>query len=168
VDFVIEGDLVELHLSFKESFIMAPFPQAALVPDFCPGFGFDVEFSPVAADHDKPFDLDSQLGPDTASRGIMTNAAFDIFMGRCFPAFEVGFHEVAGSAKIRMRREFYRSQSDDNKESDKAQKIDESFFLFTHFLHSFFLNFSKKIRMNDCCGLHYHKSYEFSRITVKA
>jgi hypothetical protein len=80
MDLVVERDLVELHFSFQEPFFMTPFPQATVVPDFCPGFGFDIEFRPVAADHNQSFDLFSQLGLDSASRGIMTNAALEIFM----------------------------------------------------------------------------------------
>jgi hypothetical protein len=80
MDLVIESDLVEQHLSFQEPFFVATFPQATVIPDLCPGFGFDIQFCPVAADHDQPFDLFSQFGSDTASRGIMTHAAFDILM----------------------------------------------------------------------------------------
>jgi len=80
VDFVVERHFVELDDSFQEPFFVAAFPQATVISYFCPGFGFDIQFCPVAADHDQPFDFDSQLGSDTASRWIMTNAAFDIFM----------------------------------------------------------------------------------------
>ncbi len=47
--FVVESDLVEQHLTFQEPFFVATFPQATVVPDLCPGFGFDIEFCPVAA-----------------------------------------------------------------------------------------------------------------------
>jgi hypothetical protein len=81
MDRVIESNLVEHHLSFQEPFVMAAFLQAAVVPNLGPGLGFDVEFCPVAADHDKPFHLFAQLGFDAATRRIMAHVALDILMG---------------------------------------------------------------------------------------
>jgi hypothetical protein len=78
---MIEGDLVELHLSLEQPFVMAAFSQATLVFYFGPRLGFDIEFCPVAAHHDQPFDLFPQLGPDATARRIMAHAAFDILMG---------------------------------------------------------------------------------------
>jgi len=132
VDRVVECNLVEHHLSFQKPFVMAAFLQATFVPNLGPGLRFDVQFCPVTAHHDQPFDLFAQLGPDAASRRIMAYVALDIFMGRGFPAFKIGCHEVAGGAKFRSGCEFYRTYCDDNKKCDKAQKDDESFFLFLH------------------------------------
>jgi hypothetical protein len=80
MDFVIECDLIELHSTFQEPFFMAAFPETAIVPDLCPWLGFDIEFCPVTADHDQPFDLFSQLGLDATSWWVMTHAAFEVFM----------------------------------------------------------------------------------------
>jgi len=49
MDFMVKRDLVELHLTFQEPFVMAPFFEATVVPNLCPWFGFDIEFCPVAA-----------------------------------------------------------------------------------------------------------------------
>jgi hypothetical protein len=109
MDRVVECDIVEHHLAFQESFFMTAFPEAAVVADLGPWFGFDVEFRPVAADHDQPFDLFSQFGAYPPARRVMTNTALDFLMRGCFPAFEKGFHVMAGSAEILMGCEFYRT-----------------------------------------------------------
>ena len=49
MDLMVKCDLVEQHLTLQEPFFVATFPQATVVPDLCPGFGFDIEFCPVAA-----------------------------------------------------------------------------------------------------------------------
>jgi hypothetical protein len=100
VNFVVECDFSEGHLSFKESFIVTTFPETTFIADFCPGLGFDVELCPVTTDHNQAFDLFSQLGLDPASRGIMTNTALEIFMRGGFPTFKIGFHEMARGTKI--------------------------------------------------------------------
>jgi hypothetical protein len=107
VDFVIEGDLVELYLSFQEPFVVTALSQAAFILYFGPGLGFDIKFCPITPDHYETFDLFSQLGLDSSTRRIVTYTAFEFTVRRSFPAFEIGFHEVAGSAKIRMGSEFY-------------------------------------------------------------
>jgi hypothetical protein len=117
VDFVIERDLVKWPLAFQEPFVMAAFPQATVIPNLCPWFGFDIEFCPVAADHDQPLNLFSQFGTDASAWGIMTHAALHILVGGCFPALEERFHIVARCTKIRMGREFYRTQSDNDEKS---------------------------------------------------
>jgi hypothetical protein len=109
MDFVVERDIIELHFSFQESFVMASFFETTIVPNFRPGFGFDVKFRPIAADHDQAFDLFTQLGTDPSSGRIMTHVALDIFMGGGLPAFKIGCHEVTGGTKIRMGCEFYRT-----------------------------------------------------------
>jgi hypothetical protein len=140
MNFVVERDLVKLHLTLKESFVMAAFPKATIISDFCPWFGFDIEFCPVSADHDQPFHFFSQFGTDAPAWGIMTHAALHILVGGCFPAFEKGFHIMTGSTKIRMGREFYRTQRDNDEKSQETEKNNESFFLFFHFWHFKILN----------------------------
>ena len=120
MDLVVERDFVEHHLAFEESFFVAAFPEAAFIADFSPGFGFDIEFRPITADHDQPLDLFSQFGSYPSAGRIMTNAAFDVFMGGRFPAFEKWFHVMARSAEIGVGREFYGPKSDDNEKSDKT------------------------------------------------
>jgi hypothetical protein len=114
MDLVVEGDLFELHLTLKESFVMASFSETTVVPDLCPRFGFDVEFRPVAPHHDQPFDFFPQFGPDAPSWRIMTHAALYILMRGRFPALEERFHVMTRCTKIRVGREFYRTQRDNN------------------------------------------------------
>ncbi len=42
--FVVKNDLVEVDLSFKESFVMTTFAETAFVRNLGPGLGFQVEF----------------------------------------------------------------------------------------------------------------------------
>jgi hypothetical protein len=57
MDFVVKRDFVEQHLALQKPFFMATFSEATVVPDLCPWFRFDVEFCPVTADHNQPFDF---------------------------------------------------------------------------------------------------------------
>jgi len=100
MDFVVERDFIELHLTFQKSFIVASFSEATVIPNLCPGFGFYIKFCPVAAYHDQPFDFFSQLGLDASPWGIMTHAALDIFMRRRFPTIKIRFHKMARGAKV--------------------------------------------------------------------
>jgi hypothetical protein len=140
MDFVIERDLVKWPLAFQEPFLVAAFPQATIILNLCPWFGFDIEFRPIAADHDQPLNLFSQFGTDASAWGIMTHAALHILVGGCFPTLEERFHIVARGTKIRMGCEFYRTQCDNDEKSQETEKNNESFFLFFHFWHFKILN----------------------------
>jgi hypothetical protein len=158
VDFVIEGNLVELHLSFQKPFVVAAFSQAAFVLYFSPWLGFDVKFCPVAPDHDQTLDFFPQLGLDSSAGGIVAHAAFEFTVGRSFPAFEIGLHEVAGSAKVRMGSEFDRPQSDHQKKCEKTEEYNQSFFLFFRFFHELILEINKisdRLNMLSYCIINY-------------
>ena len=58
---VVKGDRLKHNFSFEKPFVVAAFLQAAVVVDFCPGFGFDIEFCPITSEHDETFDFFSQL-----------------------------------------------------------------------------------------------------------
>jgi hypothetical protein len=49
MDLMVKRDLIEQHPAFQEPFVVTAFSEATVVPYFCPRFGFDVEFCPVAA-----------------------------------------------------------------------------------------------------------------------
>jgi hypothetical protein len=114
MDFVIEGYVLERNLTFKESLIMTPFCQTVFIADFCPRFGFDIKFCPVATHHDKSLDLFSQNRSHSSRWGIMACTAFELTVGGCFPTCEERLHVMARGAKARMRCEFHRT----NKEND--------------------------------------------------
>jgi hypothetical protein len=155
VDFMIESDLVELHLSFQKPFVVTAFSQAAFVLYFGPWLGFDIQFCPVTPDHDQPLNFFPQLGLDSSARGIVAHAAFEFTVRRSFPAFEIGFHEVAGSTKVRMGSEFDRPQSDHHKKCEKTEQYNQFFFLFFRFFHELFQVL--KIKTIESYALLYHK-----------
>jgi hypothetical protein len=140
VDLVIEGDLVEWHLTFQEPFFVTSFPETTVIPDLCPRLGFDVKLCPVASDHNQSFDFFPQFGPDAPSWGVMTHAALDVLVGGCFPTLEERFHIMTGGAKIRLGGEFYRTQSDNNEKPEETKENNKSFFLLFHFWHCLILN----------------------------
>jgi hypothetical protein len=135
MDLVVECDLVEWHLTFKEPFFMTSFTETTVIPDLCPWLGFDVELCPIPSDHDQPFDFFPQFGPDAPSWGVMTHAALDILVRGCFPTFEERFHIMTRGTKIRVGSEFYRTQCNNHEKSEETEENNKSFFLFFRFWH---------------------------------
>jgi hypothetical protein len=126
VDFVVEDDFLEWDAAFEDSFLMAARPQAALVRDFGPRFGLDVELRPVAEDLVEAFQLDSQEGPHAGR--VMALAALDSRMGGFFPALVEGLHVMADRTELVVGRVLGRP-GEKEKDKNKYSEDDEpSFF----------------------------------------
>ena len=102
MDFMVKYNFVELNPPFQESLVMAASHKTVFITNFCPWFGFDIEFSPVAAHHDQTFDFFPQFGPDPSAGWVVTDTAFKLAVGRGFPALEEGLHIVTGSTESGM------------------------------------------------------------------
>jgi hypothetical protein len=100
VDLVVEDDFLKWDPAFENPFFMASRPETAFVRDLGPGFGLDIELSPIAEDLVEAFELDPQEGPH--SRRVVTLAALDSGMSGLLPAFVEGLHVVADGAEIVM------------------------------------------------------------------
>jgi hypothetical protein len=107
VNLVVEDDSLESDPAFEESRIVAALPEAAFVRDLRPGFGFDIEFCPVAEDLVEALQLDPQEGADP--RRIMAGAALDVGVLGLLPALVERFHVVTSGAKLGVRCVFRRA-----------------------------------------------------------
>jgi len=115
VNGVVEGDSFEHNLSFEKPFVVATGLETAVVADFSPGFGLEVQLGPIAAQHDQSFNFDAKFRCDPTAWRIVALAAFELPMRTFLPALEIGFHVVAGRAESTMRCELDSDDQEDDK-----------------------------------------------------
>jgi len=126
VDLVVENDRLELDPALEEPFVMASHPETALVRDFGPGLGLDIELCPIAEDLVEAFELDPEEGPH--SWRIVALAALDAGMGGLLPALVEGLHVVAYGAELVLRSVLCRP-GEKKEYEDKYPEGDEQSFL---------------------------------------
>ncbi len=97
MDSVVESNPLEPCRSFEEPFLVTTFAQAALIRDFRPWLGLEIELCPVAENLVEPFELYS---PEGAHSGrIMADAAFNVGVTGLCPALVKRFHVMTNGAE---------------------------------------------------------------------